>query len=123
MRPITHISVTACINTLARSIYDMRNVWSVPVYIVASQVRSKKNKPKGTGRKLYSAKKVGPATRDQRRRPKPLSQQVATRLQDTYKAICQRPTQIKNYAFERSVRKLLEGKTSITSLKAPSIRK
>ena len=26
-RPITHISVIACFNTLARSIYDMRNVW------------------------------------------------------------------------------------------------
>ena len=25
----THISVTACFNILARSIYDMHNVWSV----------------------------------------------------------------------------------------------
>ena len=44
---ITNISVTACYNTLARSIYDMRNVWSVSVNIIASEVRSKRNKPKG----------------------------------------------------------------------------
>ena len=45
-RPITHISVTACFNTLARSIYDMCNVWSVSVNIVASEVRSKNKKAK-----------------------------------------------------------------------------
>ena len=40
----------------------MRNVWNVSVYIVASEVRSKKNKPKkdkGTRRKTYSARKSG----------------------------------------------------------------
>ena len=59
---MTHISVTACFNTLARSIYDIRNVWGVSVYIVASEVPSNKNKPKGekkTRRKTYSAKKSG----------------------------------------------------------------
>ena len=45
-RPITHISVTACFNTLARSIYDMRKAWSVSVYIVSTEVCSAKNKPK-----------------------------------------------------------------------------
>ena len=46
-KQITNISVTACYNTLARSIYDMCNVWSVSVNIIASEVRSKRNKPKG----------------------------------------------------------------------------
>ena len=52
-----------------------KSSWSVSVYIVASEVRSKKNKPKGekgTRRKTYVAKKVGPATLDlldRRRRP------------------------------------------------------
>ena len=74
-RPIVNISVTACVNTLARSFYDMRNVWSVSVNIVASEVRSKNNKPKGEKgkrRKTYSAKKAGPAALDlpdRRRRP------------------------------------------------------
>ena len=56
--------MTACFNTLVRSIYDMRNVWSVSVNIVASEVRSKKKKTegeKGTRQKSGSSN-VGPAT-------------------------------------------------------------
>ena len=107
----------------------MRNVWSVSVNIVASEVRSKKNKPKGekgTRRKTYSAKKSGTSSSGP---AGPATTALATFPTGGHKA--QRHIQgymsklntNKEVTLERSVRKLLEGKTSITSLKALSIRK